>query len=90
MVGQKHRIEGKDVWFIERDRYYAFIAEHEDILIPRDNLPIQIKQFTDVVKVTTMDPEYAARAQPYRIMDQNVREGYLNKLGYPRDNFIKS
>lgn len=89
MAGKKLRMEGKDVLFVERDRYYAFIAEHEIILIPRNDLPIQVKRFTDAVKVTTMDPQFATRAEPYRIMDQNVWEGYLNKLGCPKDYFVK-
>ena len=72
-----------------RERYYAFVAEHEVILIPRKELLTQVKRFTDAIKVTTLDPEYAARTQPYTVIEQDVWEGYLNKLGYPKDQFIK-
>lgn len=89
MAQQRHRIDGKDAWFIERERYYAFIAEHEVILIPRNNLPIQVKRFTDAVKVTTISPEYLSKTEPYRDMKESVWEGYLKKLGYFKENYIK-
>jgi hypothetical protein len=89
MVLDCHRVEGKDVWFLERDRYYAFVAEHEIILIPRNDLPTQVKVFTDAIKVTTLSPEFKTRTQPYRIMEEDIWKGYLNNLGYPKELFIK-
>ena len=80
-------ILGKDVWFIERERYYAFVAEHEVILIPRYDYPVQVKRYGDAVKATTLDSEYED-ALPYRTVKESVWSGYLEKLGYHRDMFI--
>jgi hypothetical protein len=77
---------GKTVLFITRERYYVFVAEHEVILIPRHSLPLQVKRFTDAVKVTTLEPEWK-NVPPYKVVEESVWSGYLEKLGYRKDKF---
>lgn len=80
-------VHGKDVLFIKRERYYVFVAEHEVILIPRSSLPIQVKRFTDAVKVTTLESDWK-NVPPYRVVEESIWSGYLEELGYHRDKFI--
>jgi len=80
-------VHGKTVLFITRERYYVFVAEHEVILIPRHSLPLQVKRFTDAVKVTTIEPEWK-NVSPYKVVEESVWSGYLEKLGYHKDKYI--
>ena len=81
------RIKGKEVWFIERERYFDFISEHEIILIPRNNYPVQVKRFTDAVKVTTLQPEW--KYVPLkRTIDRSISDEYLNPRGYFKEVYI--
>lgn len=83
------KIEGKVVRFVERERYYAFIAEHEIILIPRNNLPVQVKRYQDgSVKVTTLNPEWA-NVPRNREIDKTVWEDYLEKRGNYKEQYIQ-
>jgi hypothetical protein len=80
-------VRGKTVLFITRERYYVFVAEHEVILIPRHSLPLQVKRFTDAVKITTLEPEWK-NVSPYKVVGESVWSDYLEELGYRKDEFI--
>lgn len=81
-------ISGKDVLFVRRERYFAIIAEHEIILFPHDELPVQIKKFNDSVKATTLEKEWS-NVKLYREIDKSIFPEYLEKRGYSKD-FITS
>jgi hypothetical protein len=85
-------IRGKDVWFIERERYYAFVAEHEVILIPRCDYPVQVKRYSDAVKATTLEREWVerkgVRVLPYKQVSESIWKDYLGSLGYRKEDFI--
>ncbi len=88
LPNRRVKIPGKEVWFIERERYFAFIAEHEVILIPRKGYPVQVKRFTDAVKATTVSPD-RKDVQLDRQIPTSVWEGYLKEHGFYKTDFIR-
>lgn len=89
---ERREINGSDVLFVKRDRFYAFITEHEIILIPRkkgnDQYPVQVKRFSDgPVKATTTTPG-RTDVKLYREIDRDIWSEYLNPLGYYKEYFM--
>jgi len=87
MATKRFSIKGKEVWFIERERYVAFIAEHEVLFIPKNKLPIQVKQYSDGTKATTLDPNWTD-IEPFRKIESSIWTDYLEPHHYFKQEYM--
>lgn len=79
------KLVGKEVMFISRSRYFAIIGEHEIIMFPNDELPVQIKRFSDADKVTTLEKNWINNVKLYQEIDNSIFDEYLEKRGYDKE-----